>query len=123
LPTNITPGTFTKLTVNNNGLITFGMDLLASDIPTITSFKLNDFENRTENIIKNNKITSMKLITSSFDVNGNNIINLSTPYNNNDAATKKYVDDSLNELLPTNIVNGIYTKVSVNNNGLIVSGS
>ena len=47
--TAISPGTYTKITYDAKGLVTGGSNLLASDIPTLTSSKISDFVTAVDN--------------------------------------------------------------------------
>jgi hypothetical protein len=106
-------GTYTKIDVNNRGLITFGKLLNSSDIPNLTTNKISDLDNK----IKSFKITDLDKPNKDINLNNNKIINVSDPINTQDAATKKYIDD----IFP-NITEGTYTKINVNNKGLITLG-
>jgi hypothetical protein len=106
-------GTFTKITVNNGNIIQ-GQNLTSNDIPSLNISKINDIEQ----YIRSFKLNDFGLTTSNISFNNFGILNLKDPINNQDAVTKKYVDNNFQ-----NIQSGTYSKVTVNSKGLVTLGS
>lgn len=94
--TGITPGTYTKLTIDGKGRATAGSALLAEDIPNLTVAKLTDFNTSVAAF----KLNQFALPTGDLSLNNYRITNLATPVNANDAATKTYVDSAVQGLKP-----------------------
>ena len=87
--TEVIPGTYTKVTVDSKGRITFGANLSASDIP-----------NFNWNKITSNKPTTLAGygITNALNINGSIVtgfISINNPTSNLHAVTKQYVDNAI----------------------------
>jgi hypothetical protein len=91
LPPNTIPGPYTKVVVNDYGIVISGSTLLESDIPIITTNIISDFDSK----IREYKISDFTPSTESLDMNNQIITNLSDPINDNDAVTKSYVDNRI----------------------------
>lgn len=113
--TTPTVGTFTKFAVNSKGLITTGFLLANSDIAkTLDHTWITDFDAQ----VDTHSISSLFKATTNVDLDGNSVVNVLDPINAQDAATKNYVDLQF----PT-MTSGTYSKITVNNRGLVVSSS
>jgi len=84
----ITAGTYTKLTVDSKGRATVGANLSASDIPTITSTKISDFDTR----VRTSTLNQMGLPTADISLNGFRAINAADPISPGDLVNKQYAD-------------------------------
>jgi hypothetical protein len=62
--------------------------LVASDIPTLTAAKIDDFDTQ----VRTNRLDQLAAPTASVSLNSQKIISLATPTADTDAATKGYVD-------------------------------
>ena len=85
----VTPGTYTKVTVNSKGLIISGTNITESDIPNIS---WNKITNDKPNTLEGYGITDGVKIDSIDTINGNLILH-ANPTSNLHAATKQYVDN------------------------------
>lgn len=83
-------GTYPKVTVNAKGLVTAATTLSASDVPTITSAKVSDFDTQ----VRTSRLDQMAAPTASVDMNSQRITGLETPTQATDAANKSYVDST-----------------------------
>jgi hypothetical protein len=110
---NITPHTYTKVQINEKGLVIFGTNITENDIPNITSSKISDLD---ENI-NSHRITDLNEPNQNLNMNGYKIINLNEPELDTDAANKSYIDNKFQNTNP-----GTYTKVMINNDGLVQLG-
>lgn len=99
-PTGVTTGTFTKVTINANGYVTFGTTLSASDIPTLTASKISDFDTQ----VRTSRLDQMAAPTASVNFNNQKITGLGTPTLDTDAANKGYVDNAIQGLKPKDSV-------------------
>lgn len=84
----VTPGTYTKVTVDAKGRATVGANLAAEDIPSLTAAKISDFATE---VVKA-RLDQMAAPTASVSLNSQKITGLATPTADTDAATKGYVD-------------------------------
>jgi hypothetical protein len=95
-----TAGTYTKITTDAKGRVTSGSSLSATDIPTLTSAKLSDFDTQA----RSSRLDQFAAPTSALNLNSQRIAGLADPTGAQDAATKNYVD---------NIAQGLDPKQSV----------
>jgi phage-related tail fiber protein len=90
----VTAGTHTKVTVDAKGRVTVGAALAASDIPTLTANKISDFDTQ----VRTNRLDQMAAPTTSVSLNNQRITGLADPTSAQDAATKAYVDATVQGL-------------------------
>jgi hypothetical protein len=90
--TGVTPGTYTKINVDEKGRVTAGGTLAAADIPTLTASKLSDFSPSVQSVAAALRLDQFATPTSDLSVGSKKIIDLATPVEASDAATKGYVD-------------------------------
>lgn len=83
-----TAGTYTKVTTDAKGRVTSGTTLSDTDIPSLTSAKISDFDTQ----VRTSRLDQMAAPTASVSFNSQKITNLAAPTGDNDAATKAYVD-------------------------------
>jgi phage-related tail fiber protein len=83
-----TAGTYTKVTTDAKGRVTAGTTLSATDIPTLTSTKISDFDTQ----VRTSRLDQMATPTSAVGFNNQLITGLADPVSAQDAATKSYVD-------------------------------
>jgi hypothetical protein len=91
----VTAGTHTKVTVNAKGLVTTGANLAATDIPTLTSAKISDFDTQ----VRTSRLDQMAAPTASVSLNSQKITSLADPSATTDAANKGYVDTKVSDLV------------------------
>jgi hypothetical protein len=91
-----TAGTYTKVTTDAKGRVTAGTTLSASDIPTLTAAKISDFDIQ----VRTSRLDQMAAPTASVSMNSQNLTGLADPVNAQDAATKNYVDLTVQGLDP-----------------------
>lgn len=101
----VTAGTYTKLTVDAKGRATAGTTLSATDIPTLTAAKISNFDTQ----VRTNRLDQMALATADVSLNSRKITNLADPVNAQDAATKNYVDMTVQGLDPKQSVRAATT--------------
>lgn len=101
----VTAGTYTKLTVDAKGRATAGTTLSATDIPTLTAAKISDFDTQ----VRTSRLDQMALATADVSLNSCKITNLADPVNAQDAATKNYVDMTVQGLDPKQSVRAATT--------------
>ena len=97
--TGVSNGTYTKVTVNSTGRVTFGITLVAGDIPNLTVSKLTNLTTT----VQGYTLDLFAAAAADVNLNGNKVINLADPIASTDAATKNYVD---------NIAVGLYFKAA-----------
>jgi hypothetical protein len=101
LPSDKNPGIFTKISIDNKGIVTYGELLNQNDIPDLNHDKIIDLENK----ILDYKITDFIIPDKNLNMNSYKITNVSDPINNQDVVTKKYFDDNISSIeLPNNII-------------------
>lgn len=83
-----TAGTYTKVTTDAKGRVTSGTTLSATDIPSLTSAKISDFDTQ----VRTSRLDQMAAPTATVSLNSQKISNLADPTGAQDAATKAYVD-------------------------------
>jgi len=119
LATAASPGTYTKVTVNNKGIVTTGADLQAGDIPTLTAAKISDFNTT----VRANRIDQLGAPQASVSFGGNKITSLGEPQNDTDAATKAYADSIASGLTFKQPVRAATTgSIDLNNPGSSIDG-
>jgi phage-related tail fiber protein len=91
-----TAGTYTKVTTDAKGRVTAGTTLAATDIPTLTAAKISDFDTQ----VRTSRLDQMALATADVSLNSRKITNLADPVGAQDAATKNYVDLTVQGLDP-----------------------
>lgn len=101
----VTAGTYTKITVDAKGRATVGALLTATDIPTLTAAKISDFDTQ----VHLSRLDQMALPTAAVSLNSQKITNLADPVSAQDAATKNYVDMTVQGLDPKQSVRAAST--------------
>ena len=91
----VSAGTHTKVTVDAKGRVTVGANLEASDIPTLTSAKISDFDTQ----VRSSRLDQMAAPTASVSANSQKITNLADPTSASDAANKGYIDSAISSLI------------------------
>lgn len=91
----VTAGTHTKVTVDAKGRVTSGANLEASDIPTLTSAKISDFDSQ----VRTSRLDQMAAPTASVSANSQKITSLADPTSASDAANKGYVDSAVSAVV------------------------
>lgn len=91
-----TAGTYTKVTTDAKGRVTSGTTLSVTDIPTLTSAKISDFNTA----VRTNRLDQMTAPDSDVSMNSRKITGLADPTTAQDAATKNYVDLAIQGLDP-----------------------
>ncbi len=91
-----TAGTYTKVTTNAKGQVTAGTTLSATDIPTLTASKVSDFDTQ----VRTSRLDQMAAPTVAVSLNSQKISGLADPVAAQDAATKNYVDLTVQGLDP-----------------------
>jgi phage-related tail fiber protein len=100
-----TAGTYTKVTTDAKGRVTTGTTLAATDIPTLTASKISDFDTQ----VRTSRLNQMAAPTDSVSFNSQRITGLAAPVNDQDAATKLYVDSAVQGLNPKQSVRAATT--------------
>jgi phage-related tail fiber protein len=83
-----TAGTYAKVTTDAKGRVTSGTTLSVTDVPTLTSAKISDFDTQ----VRTSRLDQMAAPTTTVSLNAQKIGNLADPTAAQDAATKAYVD-------------------------------
>lgn len=115
-----TAGTYAKVTVNADGLVTEGADLQASDIPNLTLAKITDVTASKDEV---NILNGATLTTEELNVL-DGITATTTELNYVDGVTSNIQDqlDGKVNALQSGPEAGSYTKVTVNADGLVTEG-
>lgn len=100
-----TAGTYTKVTTDSKGRVTAGTDLSASDIPTLSASKISDFDTQ----VRTSRLDQMSAPTADVSMNGQSLTGLADPVDPQDAATKNYVDLTVQGLDPKQSVRAATT--------------
>ena len=101
----VTAGTYTKITVDAKGRATVGATLAATDVATLTAAKISDFDTQ----VRTSRLDQMAAPTAPVVLNGQKITGLAEPTAASDAATKNYVDMSVQGLDPKGSVRAATT--------------
>ncbi len=91
-----TAGTYTKVTTDAKGRVTAGTALAAADIPALTATKVSDFDTQ----VRTSRLDQMALPTADVAMNAKKLTGLADPVAAQDAATKNYVDMTVQGLDP-----------------------
>lgn len=91
-----TAGTYTKVTTDAKGRVTEGTTLAAADIPTLTATKISDFDAQ----VQATRLDQMAIPTADVAMNAKKLTGLADPVAAQDAATKNYVDMTVQGLDP-----------------------
>lgn len=91
-----TAGTYTKVTTDAKGRVVAGTTLADSDIPTIPASRISDFDTQ----VRTNRLDQLAAPASSVTLNAQRITGLAEPVAQSDAATKNYVDLTVQGLTP-----------------------
>lgn len=91
----VSAGTYTKVTVDAKGRATSGTTLEASDIPTLASSKISDFDTQ----VRTSKLNDMAAPNASVSFNSQKLTSLADPSASSDAANKGYVDSAISGLV------------------------
>lgn len=86
--TGVGAGTYTKITVDAKGRATAGTTLSSTDIPSLLSSKISDFDTQ----VRNSRLDQMALPIASMNFNNVRLGGVASPVNPTDAANKQYVD-------------------------------
>lgn len=86
--TGVVAGTYAKVTVDSKGRVTTGTDLIAADIPVLTSSKISDFDTQ----VHTSRLDQLAAPAAAVAFNAQRITGLADPQAAQDAATKAYVD-------------------------------
>jgi hypothetical protein len=90
-----TAGTYTKVTVTAQGLVSAGTTLVNTDIPkTLDHTWITDFDTE----VRTSRLDQMALPTAVVNMNGQSLSNVATPVNSGDATNKSYVDGAIQGL-------------------------
>jgi len=100
-----TAGTYPKVTTDSKGRVISGGPLLASDIPSILASKISDFDTQ----VRTNRLDQMGAPTTAVAFNSQRLTNLADPVSAQDAATKNYVDMTVQGLDPKQSVRAATT--------------
>lgn len=92
----VTAGTYTKVTVDAKGRVTAGDSLVEADIPSLHASKISDFDTQ----VRSNRLDQLAAPTTDVSMNGYKLTNLAEPTSPQDAATKNYVDMTVQGLDP-----------------------
>jgi hypothetical protein len=85
----MTAGTYTKVTVNNQGLVSAGTTLANTDIPkTLDHTWITDFDTQ----VRTSALNQMAVPTGVVGMNNQLVSNVATPVSPGDATNKGYVD-------------------------------
>ena len=113
LGTATVPGTYTKVTVNNSGLVTSGGSLSMADLPS--------------GIVAAGQYSLVTVNNSGLVTAGSQLTVGNLPYvpvgSVNGATPNGSGALTLSIAIPTNVAPGTYTKVAVNNSGLVTAGA
>lgn len=85
---SITPGAYTKITLNTYGVATSASQLAAGDIPNITAAKVTDFDTQ----VRTSRLDQMAAPSATVNFGSQVLSNVADPVNPTDAANKQYVD-------------------------------
>jgi hypothetical protein len=86
--TGVSAGTYTKVTVDTKGRVTTATNIADTDVPSLTSAKISDFDTQ----VRSSRLDQMAAPTASVSLNNQKLTNVANPTNPSDAATKAYVD-------------------------------
>lgn len=92
--------------LSSDGTTNTYKQLQSSDIPSLLSSKISDFNSQVNSLIMSTNLGSLG-IDNDFNVNNYKVINIANPINNNDATNKIYVDT-----ISTNLQSSISTNRS-----------
>lgn len=100
-----TAGTYTKVTTDTKGRVVAGTALAASDIPAIPASRISDFDTQ----VRTNRLDQLATPTASVSMSAQRITGLAEPLVQSDAATKNYVDLTVQGLAPKQSVRAAST--------------
>lgn len=90
--TGVGAGTYTKVAVSSNGLVTAGTTLSASDIPALTASKISDFDAQ----VRTSRLDQMASPTGNLSFNNQRLTNVAAPSSAQDATNKQWVESLFN---------------------------
>jgi len=102
----VTVGTYTKVTVDSKGRTTSGTNLIATDIPILTSSKISDFDTQ----VRTSTLNQMASPTVDLSINNKKIVNVANPTLSTDAVNKSYSDTQ--DALKQNITENTLTTIN-----------
>lgn len=110
--TGVTAGWATKVRFDAKGRALEFTTLLSSDIPTLTSSKISNFDTQ----VRSSRLDQMAVPTADVNLNGQRLTNLGAPQADTDAVSKAFVESLLQGLDPK----GMVASASLSN--LVLSG-
>ena len=84
-------GTYPKVTINSQGIVTAGAALIASDLPALTHTAISDFDTR----VRTSRLDQMATATANISMGGCNISSLANAINPTDAVNLSQINGKM----------------------------